>query len=483
MYDAVIIGAGVVGCAVAQRMALYKGKFAVIDRAHDVSEGASKANSGIVHAGYDAKPGTEKARLNLKGARMFPQLCAKLGVLYGKPGALVLAFDENDKATLEKLLEQSRENEVPGCRIIGKQEILRLEPRVNPEVLYALHVPESGLVSPYELTCALADSAAENGVEFLLGRNAEGLSYNGEHWVVHTPQGDIPCRAVINCAGVGAEKLHNAISTRPVRIIARRGQYYLLDHENPLTFTMTLFQVPTAMGKGVLVSPTTHGNLLIGPTAEDIPDGTDVATTREGLKDVLDKARLTWPGLSTRTVITNFSGIRAHEASGDFIIGAVEGAPEGAFEAIGIESPGLSAAPAIGEELGDWVAYWLKLPRNPAYREPTPLPKAFNQMNEKERAAAYENNPDYGRIVCRCEQVTEAEVRYAIRRPVGATSLDGVKRRTRAGMGRCQGGFCSPRVMEILCEELNLSPTQVTKFGGDSWILSGDLNVQQEEQA
>ncbi len=483
MYDAVVIGAGVIGCAVAQRLALYKGRFAVIDRGHDVSEGASKANSGIVHAGYDAKPGTEKARLNLKGARMFPQLCAKLGVLYGKPGALVLAFNEEDKATLEALLAQAKENGVPGCMIIKRDRILKMEPLVNPEVLYALYVPESGLVSPYEFTCALADSAAENGVEFLLGQTVKRLAHNGTNWIVKTDKGDVQCRAVINCAGIGAAPLHNAISSVPVRIIARRGQYYLLDHENPLGFTMTLFQVPTAMGKGVLVSPTTHGNLLIGPTAEDLPDEGDAATTRQGLFEALDKARLTWPSLSTRTVITNFSGIRAHEAKGDFVIGAVEGAPEGAFEAIGIESPGLSAAPAIGEELGDWVAYWLGAPRNPQYREPTPVPKAFGQMNESERAAAYENNPDYGRIICRCEQVTEAEVRQAIRRPVGARTLDGVKRRTRAGMGRCQGGFCSPRVMQILCEELNLSPTQVTKFGGDSWILSGALPGSGEGQA
>ncbi|NLB37947.1 MAG: NAD(P)/FAD-dependent oxidoreductase [Clostridiales bacterium] len=441
MYDAVIIGAGVIGCAVAQRLALYKGKFAVVDRAHDVSEGASKANSGIIHAGYDAKPGTEKARLNLKGARMFPQMCAKLGVLYGKPGALVLAFNEEDKATLEALLQQSKENGVPGCMIIDRKRILRMEPLVNPEVLYALYVPESGLVSPYEFTCALADSAAENGVDFLLGRHVTGLEHNGSHWMVRTEHGDLACRAVINCAGAGAEPLHNSISTKPVRIIARRGQYYLLDHEYPLRFTMTLFQVPTLMGKGVLVSPTTHGNLLIGPTAEDIPDGWDAATTRQGLFEALDKARLTWPSLSTRTVITNFSGIRAHEANGDFVIGAVEGAPEGAFEAIGIESPGLSAAPAIGEELGDWVAYWLGAARNPSYREPTPIPKAFGQMSDNERAAAFENNPDYGRMICRCEQVTAAEVRHALRRPVGATTLDGVKRRTRAGMGRCQGGF------------------------------------------
>ena len=278
-----------------------------------------------------------------------------------------------------------------------------------------------------------------------------------------------------------AGSLHNQISTRKVDIIPRRGQYYLLDHTTPLLFTRTIFQVPTRMGKGVLVSPTTHGNLLLGPTAEDIKDQDDTATTAEGLADVLDKARLTFPDLSLRQVITTFSGLRAHEREGDFIIGQVEGAPPLAFEAIGIESPGLSAAPAIGEELGDWVAYALKLDKNLDYIAPTPLPKPFSAMNQTERQAAYREDPDYGRLVCRCEQVTEAEVRRAIRRPVGATSLDGVKRRTRAGMGRCQGGFCSTRVMQILAEELGRDLQQITKGGGDSWVLTGSIGEDTHE--
>ncbi len=475
MYDVVVIGAGVIGCAIAHRLAQYQGSVAVVDRANDVSEGASKANSGIVHAGYDAKAGTEKARLNVKGARMMRALCDSLGVPYGQPGALVLGFHEEDRATLEALYQNALVNGVTGCRIIERDEILKMEPNVNPEVLLALDVPASGLVSPYELTHALADSAAENGVGFKLGTTVTALSHNGDHWQLMTDKGILKARAVINCAGAFADVLHNQISTRKVRIIARRGQYYLLDHTVPLLFQRTIFQVPTKMGKGVLVSPTTHGNLLLGPTAEDITDGLDTATTALGLHDVLDKAKLTYPGVNLRQVITTFSGIRAHEQDGDFLIGAVEGAPEGAFEAIGIESPGLSAAPAIGEELGDWVAYSLKMPRNTNYIAPTPLAKPFSGMNETERRLAYENDPDYGRIVCRCEQVTEAEVRRAIRNPVGATSLDGVKRRTRAGMGRCQGGFCSTRVMEILAEELGQPMQHITKQGGKSWLLDGGI--------
>ena len=475
MYDIVIIGAGVTGCAVAYRLGQYAGRVAVVDQAHDVSAGASKANSGIVHAGYDAKAGTQKARLNVKGALMMEEYCRPLGVPYVRSGAMVLGFHEEDRATLEALYHNGLANGVKGCRLIGREEVLSMEPRLNPQVLLALDVPASALVSPYELTLALADSAAENGVQFLLGTRVTQLAYQQGAWQLTTPGGVLTARAVINCAGGDAGRLHNQISTRQVHIIARRGQYYLLDHNKPALFTRTIFQAPTKMGKGVLVTPTTHGNLMLGPTAEDIDDCADTITTRDGLKNVLEKARLTFPGVSLRRVITTFSGNRAHEAGGDFIIGAVEGAPEGAFEAIGIESPGLSAAPAIGDELGDLAALFLNLPKKADYIAPTPLPKAFSAMDEDERRAAYQKDPDYGRIVCRCEQVTEAEVRRAIRRPVGATSLDGVKFRTRAGMGRCQSGFCSTRVMEILAEELGCELPGITKSGGKSWVLSGGI--------
>lgn len=481
MYDAVVIGAGVIGCAVAARLCEYTGNILVIDREEDVSDGASKANSGIVHAGYDAKPGTEKARLNVKGAKMYPELCARLGVPYAKPGALVIAFSEDDLCVLETLRKQAIDNQVEGCSIIRRDEALQKEPGLNPDVLAALYVSQSGLVSPYELTCALADSVKENGADFLLGTEVTGLKHDGAIWNVVTDQGSYKAKCVINCAGVGAGTLHNMISSRSVRIIPRRGQYYLLDHSDHPAFNMTIFQVPTPLGKGVLVSPTTHGNMLLGPNAENIADGRDTITTGAGLAETLEKARKTWPGVSVRNVITTFSGIRAHEENGDFIIGAVEGAPEGAFEAIGIESPGLSAAPAIGEELGDWVAWYLGLSKRANYRAPLPLPKPFNRMSDRERAEAYERDPAYGRIVCRCEQVTEAEIRYAIRRPVGARSLDGVKRRTRAGMGRCQGGFCMARVMQILHDELGEDLLDITKMGGNSRILVEKLGEKQGE--
>ena len=476
MYtDILVIGAGVVGCAVARVLSRYEAQVTVLDRACDVAEGASKANSGIVHAGFDAHPGTLKARLNVEGAKMYPALSAELGVPYGQCGALVIGFTPDDRATLENLVRQGEENGVPGVRLIERDEVLRMEPNTNPEVLCALYAPTSGLTSPYELTFALADHAAVNGVRFQLNEEVTALS-RGEDglWHVAATSGEYTCRVLVNCAGVGSAVLHNMLSEDKLTIINRRGQYYLLDRMNPMPFHMTMFQCPTKMGKGVLVSPTVHGNTLLGPSAEDIPDGLDVSTTADGLSFVLEKSRLTWPNAVIRGAITNFSGIRAHEAGGDFVIGPVKGC-ENAYETVGIESPGLSSAPAIAEMLGSMIAEEQGLIKKADYQPAPRHPRPFYAMTSEERAAAVKADPLYGRLVCRCEVVTEAEIRAAIRRPVGATTIDGVKRRTRAGMGRCQGGFCSPRVAEILSEELGVPLTDITKCGGDSRLLTGTI--------
>lgn len=479
--DILIIGAGVVGCALARVLSRYQGQVTVIDRASDVAMGASKANSGIVHAGFDAHPGTLKARLNVAGAAMYPALCRELGVPYGQPGALVLGFDEEDRKTLENLVRQGIANGVPGVRLAEREEILALEPSTNPAVLCALYAPTSGLTSPYELTYALADHAALNGAGFRMNVEAKAVFQDeGSQWHVQTNAGEITCRVLVNCAGVGSAVLHNMMSDDKREIIFRRGQYYLLDHVTPLPFTMTMFQCPTKMGKGVLVSPTVHGNTLLGPSAEDIPDAEDVSTTADGLAFVLEKSRLTWPGMSVRGNITNFSGIRAHEAKGDFIIGAVKGRTH-AYETVGIESPGLSSAPAIAEMLGVQIAQEERLSLKAEYLPARPVGKAFSAMTNEEKAAAVAEDPLYGRLVCRCEMVTEAEIRAAIRRPVGATTIDGVKRRTRAGMGRCQGGFCSPRVAEIIAEELGIPMTEVTKCGGESRLLTGTIQQAMKE--
>ena len=473
--DIIIIGGGVVGCAVARLLSRYEADVALLEGASDVAEGASKANSGIVHAGFDAKPGTLKAKLNVEGARMYPALCAEVDAPYGQPGAMVLAFAEEERAHIRTLCDQGVANGVEGLRVIEREEILSLEPNVNSDVVCALLAPTSGITSPYELTCALADQAAVNGVDFLLDTFVQSVRAGGAGYLLETTRGPMEARIVVNCAGVDSARLHNQLCPqKPLTIIPRKGEYYLLDHTKPLVFSMTMFQTPTKMGKGVLVSPTVHGNLLLGPSAIDVEDGTAVETTAEALKLVADAARKTWPGESLRGVITTFAGIRAHETNGDFVIGAVEGAP-GAYETVGIESPGLTSAPAIAQMLAEQIAKENNLSEKAEWKPAPRREKPFYAMTLEERVAIVQKDPGYGTLVCRCEEVTEAEIRAAIRRPVGARTIDAVKRRTRAGMGRCQGGFCSPRVLEILSEELGIDPTEVTKCGGDSRLLVGTI--------
>ena len=474
--DILIIGGGVIGCALARELSRYQASITVIDRAQDVAEGASKANSGIVHAGYDAVPGTLKAKYNVEGAKRFPALCDQLGVPYTQCGALVIAFSEEERETLEQLLDRGIRNGVHELRIVERAEMLSLEPELNPAAVCALFVPTSAIVSPYELTYALADDAAMNGVSFCFGETAEQIrkEENGTFSVL-TKENTWSCRIVINCAGASSAVLHNQLSSRKLHITHRRGQYYLLDRPAAAPFKRTIFQCPSRMGKGVLVSPTVHGNILLGPSAEDIDDPLDTETTQEGLESVMERAKQTWPKVSTRNNITNFSGVRAHEDEGDFVIGSVEEC-RGAYEAVGIESPGLSSAPAIGAALAERIANDFNLARK---EKPVPFkkaPKPFREMTSEEKEEALQRNPLYGNIVCRCEVITEAEIIEATHRPVPATSIDGVKRRTRAGMGRCQGGFCSPRVASIISRETGIPLINITKNGGESYLLTGTLS-------
>lgn len=472
--DILIIGGGVVGCAIARELSAYQASITLIERGADIAEGASKANSGIVHAGFDAKPGSVKARMNVEGNRMFAAYCREVNVPYVRSGAMVLAFEEEQRETVEKLYYQGLTNGVEGLSIIERDRILELEPNTNPEVVCALLAETSGLTSPYELTFALADHAAVNGVEFLLNTEAQTIHREADGYRVITNHGDILAKILINCAGTRSAALHNQISEKKFEITPRKGEYYLLDHEIKPMFSRTMFQTPSKMGKGVLVSPTAHKTLLLGPSAQDTDDDMDVGTTAGALRVVRDKASLTWPKENLRTVVTTFAGMRAHEKGDDFIVGTVEGI-KGAYEAVGIESPGLTATPAIAKALCEQIVSENNLLRKAEWKPVPQRYKPFSDMDTEERQAAYETNHEYGSIVCRCEQVTEAEIRAAIRRPVGARTIDAVKRRTRAGMGRCQGGFCSPRVLEILAEELGIPPTEVTKGGGESRMLAGTI--------
>lgn len=477
MKDVVIIGGGVIGCAVARELSRYKLEVALLEKSEDICDGQSKANTAIVHGGYDAVPNTLKAKFNVLGNKMFDRIAKELNVPFERNTSMVLSFSDNDedKSHLRDLKQQGELNGVEGLEIIDAKEVRRREPNVSGEVHEALLVPNGGIVCPYELTQAYAENAAENGVEFFRNAQVTDITLENGVYDIESTAGSFRARAVVNAAGVYADKINNMVSNNKIEIIPRKGEYYIVDKSFENTFKATLFQLPTNMGKGTLVAPTVDGTILIGPTAEDIEDKDDTSNTSFGLEKALNLARKTWEDIPTRSFITTFSGIRSHPTTGDFIVGETQDSPL-FFNAAGIESPGLTSSPAIGDFLAKEIAAKLNAQENKSFNPVRkPLTK-FRDLSNLERAKVISTNSDYAKIVCRCETITEAEIRESIRRPVGARSLDGVKRRTRAGMGRCQAGFCSPRVLEILCEELNLPPTQVTKCGGESVLITGYLN-------
>lgn len=472
MYDVVIIGAGVTGAAVARALSGYELKVAVLEREEDVCCGTSKVNSGIVHAGFDAVPGTAKARYNIRGSRMMEQLCRELDIPYRRCGALVVCTERERLDGLDELRERGIQNGVEGLAVITDPASLRtLEPNLAAEAVGALYAPSSAVVCPFELTLGMAEQAKMNGVDFFFETGVEKIGRVEEGYRLETSQGIFESTFVINAAGVDADRFHNMVSSHKIHITARRGEYCLLDRQAGDHVGRTIFALPGRMGKGVLVTPTVHGNLIVGPTAEDIPDKRGTRTTREGLEAVRTMSARTVDGIPMRQVITSFAGLRAHEEGDDFLVGEAADAP-GFIDCAGIESPGLTSAPAIGEAVAGMVAERMPEVRRKAefIRTRRGIPR-IAAMPEEEYRELLNIRPDYGKIVCRCETVSEGEILDAIHRPLGARSLDGVKRRTRAGMGRCQGGFCSPRVMELISRELGIPVEEITKCGGESRLI------------
>ena len=464
MYDVLIIGAGASGCAIARELSRYELSVCVVDRESDVCEGTSKANSAIVHAGFDCVPGTLKAKLNVRGSEMMPELSKQLDFAFLNNGALVLCFDEAQIGGLEELAERGRKNGVKGVKVISGDEARAMEPALTDEVAAALYAPTSGIVCPFELTIALAENAFENGAEFRLGCNVTDIRKTDSGYTVLTDKGELEAKAVVNAAGVYADKLHAMVSTQPLKITPRRGEYMLLDKDAGGLVKHTIFQQPTKMGKGILVSPTVHGNLLLGPTAEDIDDKENTATTRGGLAEVRAKAGLSVKGIPFGKAITGFTGLRAVGDTHDFIIGECPDA-KGFVDVAGIESPGLTSAPAIGEYVCDIVVGILSPAEKSSFKSERKGVTHMAALSVEEKNEMIKKDPAYGTIVCRCEGITEGEIREAIYRPLGATTLDGVKRRTRAGMGRCQAGFCSPKTMALIAEKLGIGIGEVKKNG------------------
>lgn len=472
MYDSVIIGGGVIGCAVARELSRYRGKFLLVERDNDVCTGTSKANSAIIHAGFDAENGSLMAKFNVKGNEMMDKVAEELDVPFKRNTAMVLCFEEENLPKLSELYERGVKNGVPDLRILTGDEAKEIEPNLNDSVCGALLAPTSGIVCPFELTLGFAENAADNGVEFSFGSGVKNIERNNESFTLTLENGNkIETKTVVNCAGVYSDDIHNMVCEDKIEVKPRRGEYIICDKSVGDLVSTTLFQLPTALGKGILVSPTVHGNLLLGPTADDIDDKEGIDTTANGLSDVLKFAAKSVKSLPNRQAITSFSGLRAHSPKHEFILG--ESSASGFFDCAAIESPGLSSSPAIGEYTAGLVAEKLGAEKKDDFNPIRKGLKKPNEMSFEQRAELINENPAYGNIICRCETVSEGEIIASINRTLGATTLDGVKRRTRAGMGRCQSGFCSPRVMEILARELHLDLDDINKNEKGSFVAVG----------
>ena len=472
MYDVIIIGAGVSGAAIARELSRYKAKICVIEKCEDVCCGTSKANSGIVHAGYDAKTNSLMAKLNVEGSKMMKDLSKELDFEYNNCGSLVVCVDESDRGKLQELYNRGIANGVPDLRIIERDELVKLEPNISDEAVCALFAPTAGIVCPFGLNIALAENAFDNGVEFKFDTEVTGVKKEDNKWIITTNEGTFETKAVVNAAGVYADVFHNMVSEKKINITPRKGEYFLLDKASGNHVTHTIFQLPSKLGKGVLVSPTAHGNLIVGPTALDIDDKEGTNTTKEGLDNITKMSSLAVKNVPLRSTITSFAGLRAHEDGHEFIIEEVEGC-DGFFDCAGIESPGLSSAPAIGIMVSKMISEKYGFEINEKFNGSRKGIIKPSRLSVEEYNELIKEQPAYGNIICRCETITEGEIMDSINRSLGAKSLDGVKRRTRAGMGRCQSGFCSPKTMEIISRELNISIDDVTKCGKSSRLIVG----------
>lgn len=473
MYDVIIIGAGVSGSAIARELSRYQGTFCVLEKETDVCCGTSKANSGIVHAGFDAEEGSLMAKLNVEGSKMMENLSKELDFSYKRNGSLVVCTNENELEQLEQLKERGMRNGVEGLQILDRETLKEMEPNISDEAIAALYAPTGGIVCPFGLNIALAENAAQNGVEFFLDQEVKKIERRVEGgYRICTQDTVYEAKVIVNAAGVYADVFHNMVSEKKLTITPRKGEYFLLDKTAGEHVSHTVFTLPGKFGKGVLVTPTVHGNLLVGPTATDQEDKEGTDTTMQGMEEIRQKAQRSVKNIPFRQVITGFAGLRAHEAGHEFIIEEVTDAP-GFIDCAGIESPGLTSAPAIGKRAAALVKDILRLKENPSFDGTRKGILNPADLTEEQRNERIRQNPAYGKIVCRCEMISEGEILDAIHRPLGATTLDGIKRRTRAGMGRCQAGFCTPKTMEILERELKKKQEEITKNGAGSEMIPG----------
>ncbi len=479
MYDIAVIGAGVIGTAVARELSRYNLNIVMLERDNDVACGTTKANSAIVHAGYDASADSMKGIMNAKGNAMFGDVCKDLDVPFERIGSLVVAFSEEDMVTLQGLLENGQALGIPGLEIIDSKTVYEKEPNLNPGVRGALYAPSAGITEPWELAIAYAENAIENGAELKLNFEVKSIEKQENGFEIKSENETIQTRLVINCAGVYADKIHNMVANAPeFKIHPRRGQYFLLDKTTEGFVDHVIFPCPSKMGKGTLVVPTVDGNILIGPDSQDLgmDDKEATETTGDRLAYVREMVSQLTTKVPFREQITEFSGLRAEPDGGDFIIDWSKSV-RGFYNVAGIKSPGLSSAPAIAERVLEAVVETLS-PEEKTDFNPVRRPRVkLEDLNDDELQALIEKDPRYGRIICRCEMISEGEIVDAIHRAAGGRTINGIKRRVRPGAGRCQGGFCGPRVLEILARELDLNPTEIAHEGKDSYVLIGETKA------
>lgn len=472
MYDVAIIGSGVIGNSIFRELTKYNLKVVVLEKEKDVSMGTSKANSAIVHAGYDPKEGTLMAKYNVAGNEMFEDLCKELSVPFKRNGSLIIAFNDEDMKTVQALYENGTKIGVKDLQILSKEQVLEKEPNLNQEIFGALYAPTGGIVGPFEYTIALAENAVANGGEIKLEKEVVAIEKN-DTFKITTKDGEIiESKFVINAAGLYADKIHNLVCKESFKIVPRSGEYFVMDKTQGNVVSHTIFQCPSKLGKGVLVTPTVHGNLLVGPDARDIEDKDDVGTLAEGLNEVRDASMRTTNKVNFREIIRSFAGLRANPDTGDFIVEENDEV-KGFIDVAGMKSPGLSSAPAIAIDVVEILKEaGCKLDKKSDFKAKREQIH-FMELSAKEKAELIKKNPQYGRMVCRCESITEGEIVDAIKRSIGIPSLDSIKRRCRPGMGRCQGGFCGPRVQEIIARECNVPLEDVVQEKSGSYILLG----------
>ncbi|MCL2200722.1 MAG: NAD(P)/FAD-dependent oxidoreductase [Oscillospiraceae bacterium] len=475
MIDVLIIGCGIAGVCAAYELSRYNLSVTAVDRLNDIAAETSRANSGIVHAGYDPLPGSLMAKFNVRGNELMGELCKKLDVPFKRNGALVLGFDESDEEIIDRLYRQGLKSGVPVVEILSRQEALKLEPNLSPDLICALHAPGSGIVSPWELAIALAETAARNGVNFSLSTEVTAISRTKEGYIVKTDKGSFNTRAVVNAAGLYCDIVHGYLKEPDFKVMPSRGQYYLLDKSSSGIVARTVFRCPDKSGKGALVSPTVHGNLLVGPSSEGVSLREDTSTDDQTLGNVLKACRKLVPTLEVRDNIRTFAGVRAVTDVDDFIIRESE---KNFFDLAGLKSPGLASAPAIAEELIRLMEVsGLELSYKENFADRREVVR-FRYLDSGQKAEIIRQNPSYGRIICRCESITEGEILDAFNSPIPPATVDAIKRRCHAGMGRCQGGFCAPKVISLITKHFGTDPRDVLKGPQGSYIITGEKGLE-----